>query len=137
MFKYTKLKRGQINKLLDCFILGLPALQTAKYTGIHRNTVNRFFKRIRLKIVKETTKDDKLLKSNIEFNEAYFGGRKKGGRGKGSDNKKIVFGILERGGKVKTTLDVVKTIIVNDVSAKTLMKKIITNTNKGLSLLHR
>jgi hypothetical protein len=23
MFKYTKLKRGQINKLLDCFILGL------------------------------------------------------------------------------------------------------------------
>jgi hypothetical protein len=33
MFKYTKLKRSQINKLLDCFILGLPALQTAKYTG--------------------------------------------------------------------------------------------------------
>lgn len=116
--------------MLDCFILGLPALQTARYTGIHRNTVNRFFKRIRLKIVKETTKDDKLLKGNIELDEAYFGGRKKGKRGKGSSNKKIVFGILERGGKVKT-------IIVNDVSAKTLMKKIITNTDKRLSLLHR
>jgi transposase len=124
MFKYIKLKRSQINKLLDCFILGLPALQTARYTGIHRNTVNRFFKRIRLKIVKETTKNDKLLKGNIELDEAYFGGRKKGGRGRGSSNKKIVFGILERGGKVKT-------IIINDVSAKTLMKKIITNTNKG------
>jgi hypothetical protein len=47
MFKYTKLKRCHINKLLDCFILGLPALQKAKYTGIHKNTVNRFFKRIR------------------------------------------------------------------------------------------
>ena len=62
MFKYTKLKRSQINKLLNCFILGLPALQTARYTGIHRNTINKFFKRIRLKIVKETTKNDKLLK---------------------------------------------------------------------------
>jgi len=47
MFKYIKLKRSQINKLLNCFILGLPALQTAKYTGIHKNTVHRFFKRIR------------------------------------------------------------------------------------------
>ena len=47
MFEYTKIKRSQINKLLDCFILGLPALQRAKYTSIHRNTVNRFFKRIR------------------------------------------------------------------------------------------
>jgi len=64
MFKYTKLKRSQINKLLDCFVLGPTALQTARYTGIYRNTVNRFFKRIRLKIVKETTNDDKLLKGN-------------------------------------------------------------------------
>jgi len=65
MFKYTKLKRSQINKLLNCFILGLLALQKAKYTGIHKNTVNRFFKRIRWKIVEETTKDDKLLKGII------------------------------------------------------------------------
>jgi len=91
MFEYTKIKRSQINKLLDCFILGLPALQRAKYTSIHRNTVNRFFKRIRLKIVKEITKDDKLLKGNIELDQEYFRGRKKGGRGRGSDNKKIIF----------------------------------------------
>jgi transposase-like protein len=59
-----------------------------------------------------------------------LGGLKEEGRGRGSDNKKIVFGILERGGKVKT-------IIVNDVSAKKLMKKMIANTDKGSSLLHR
>ena len=50
---------------MDCSIIGLLALQKAKYTGIHKNTVNRFFKRIRWKIVEETTKDDKLLKGII------------------------------------------------------------------------
>jgi len=91
MFKYTKLKISQINKSLNCFVLGLTALQKARYRGIHRNTVNRFFKRITLKIVKKATNDDKLLKSNIELNETYFGGRKKGERGRRSSNKKIVF----------------------------------------------
>jgi len=47
--------------------LELPALQTVEYIGIRRNTVDRFFKRIRLKNVRETTKDDKLLKGNIEI----------------------------------------------------------------------
>ena len=31
------------------------------------------------------------LKGNIELDEAYFGGRKKGGRGRGSDNKKRLY----------------------------------------------
>lgn len=124
MFKYSKLTKGKINKLIDCFLLGLPALQTAKYTGLHRNTVNGFFKRIRIKIANHLRKENETLKGEIELDETYFGGKKKGKRGRGSVNKKIVFGILERGGKVKT-------IIVDNVKAETLMKKIVKNTEKG------
>ncbi len=76
-FNYTKLKRTQINKLLDCFLLGLLALKTAKYTGIYRNTVNRFFKRIIIKIANYLRKENNIFKGEIDLDEAYFGGRKK------------------------------------------------------------
>ena len=45
------------------------------------------------------------------MDESYFGGKRKGGRGRGAKNKIPVFGILERNGKVKVE-------IVKDVSAK-------------------
>ncbi|GIW63366.1 MAG: hypothetical protein KatS3mg091_168 [Patescibacteria group bacterium] len=77
MFKYTKLTKTQINKLIDCFLLGIPALQTAKYVKLHRNTVNRFFKKIRIKIANYLKKETKILKGEIELDESYFGGRKK------------------------------------------------------------
>src|SRR3989344_3603092 len=38
------------------------------------------------------------LKGEIEIDEAYFGGRRKGKRGRGAAGKSIVFGLLERDG---------------------------------------
>ena len=38
----------------------------------------------------------------IELDESYFGGVRKGKRGKGAAGKVAVFGILKRGGKVYT-----------------------------------
>jgi transposase-like protein len=35
------------------------------------------------------------------MDESYFGGKRKGNRGRGAKNKIPVFGILERDGKVK------------------------------------
>src|SRR3989338_5952444 len=60
----------------------------------------------------------------LEINESYFGGKRKGNRGRGARNKTIVFGILERKGKVHT-------VIVQDVSAKTLITEIQNKTKKG------
>jgi transposase-like protein len=124
MFKYSKLSKKKYRKLFDCFVLGLPALQVAKHTGIHRNTVNRFFKKVRIRIAESERKRNGLLKGEIEIDESYFGGKKKGPRGRSSQNKQIVFGILERKGQVKT-------ILVDDVSAETLMKEIVDHTEKG------
>jgi len=42
--------------------------------------------------------------SEIELDESYFGGIRKGKRGSGSAGKVPVFGILKRGGKVTTQI---------------------------------
>ena len=41
------------------------------------------------------------LGGDVEMDESYFGGRRKGKRGRGAAGKVSVFGILERCGKVK------------------------------------
>ncbi len=56
--------------------------------------------------------DCDLLSGEVELDEAYFGGRRKGNRGRGAFNKVPVFGILERDGLVKVE-------VVKDVSART------------------
>ena len=50
------------------------------------------------------------------MDESYFGGRRKGNRGRGAKGKIPVFGILEREGKVKVE-------IVKDVTAETLLRE--------------
>ena len=51
------------------------------------------------------------------MNESYFGGVRKGKRGRGAAGKVAVFGILKRGGKVYTQ-------IVLDTKTKSLMSVI-------------
>jgi transposase len=40
----------------------------------------------------------------VEADESYFGGRRKGKRGRGAAGKVAVFGLLKRGGKVYTAI---------------------------------
>jgi transposase len=51
----------------------------------------------------------------IESDESYFSGRRKGKRGRGAAGKVPVFGILERGGKLTIEL-------VPDVQGEILLK---------------
>ena len=69
-------------------------------------------------------KEAKRLNGELELDESYFGGKGKGKRGRGANNKAIVFGILERKGKVYT-------IIVPNVSKEILMSEIEKKTKKG------
>ena len=41
-----------------------------------------------------------MFGGEIEVDESYFGGRRKGKRGRGAGGKIPVFGLLKRGGKV-------------------------------------
>ena len=55
-----------------------------------------------------------LFGGEIEVEESYFGGQRKGNRGRGAAGKIPVFGLLKRGGKVYTK-------IIPDASAATLL----------------
>ncbi len=98
----TKLSNYKFRQLVRCFALDLTSTNTAKFLKINRNTTNRIFKIIRLKII-ESIDEELLLSGEIELDESYFGARRvRGKRGRGAKGKTIVFGLLKRNGRVIT-----------------------------------
>ena len=55
-----------------------------------------------------------IFDGEIEVDESYFGGTRKGKRGRGAGGKVLVFGLLKRGRRVYTK-------IISDASAETLV----------------
>lgn len=62
----------------------------------------------------ETAREKELFSGEVEIDESYFGGRRKGKRGRGAAGKIPVFGLLKRGGKVYV-------LMTKDTRSKTLM----------------
>jgi transposase len=112
---------------LKLFELEIPVLKACKELELSYNTVHRLFMLIRKKIYRKTSEDN-LLKGEVEADESYFGGKRKGKRGRGAKDKIPVFGILERRGKVKVE-------IVKDVKAETLLKETIRRLSRKVCLL--
>ena len=92
--------------------------------NISYKTTHKAFDLLRRAIVEELSKYDEILKGEIELDESYFGGKRKGKRGRGAAGKTIVFGILERGGKVSVE-------IVKNVTADTLMSETVKKVRRG------
>jgi transposase len=67
---------------------------------------------------------DSLLDGEVELDESYFGGRRKGKRGRGAAGKIPVFGILERDGLVSVQ-------VVPDVKAETLLSMTVKKVRRG------
>ncbi len=65
---------------------------------------------------------------SVEADETYVGGKRKGRRGRGAAGKTIVFGTLQREGKLNT-------VIVPNVKAATLQPHIQDNIAKGTKLI--
>lgn len=93
-------------------------------TGIPYKAVKRIYDNLRLAIVRACEREGEKMQGEIELDETYFGGRKKGKRGRGSFGKSIVFGLLEREGRVYTR-------VVDDVSKEVLMDIIRRKARKG------
>ena len=66
---------------------------------MNRNTVNRFYLVLR-QIIAEEMEKAAALHGEVEVDESYFGGKRKGKRGRGAAGKVPVFGLLKRGGRV-------------------------------------
>jgi transposase len=86
------------------FIAGATARTAADLVGIHRNTAIRFFHKLRVKIALKQQNRNEQFSGTVELDESYFGGVRKGKRGRGSAGRVAVFGILKRGGNVYTQI---------------------------------
>ena len=99
-------------KLLEHFVAGTTARAAALLVGVQANTAKLFYQRLRQLITSK--QESYLLAGEIEADESYFGGVRKGRRGRGAAGKVPVFGLLKRGGKVYTA-------IIPDAKASTLI----------------
>ena len=109
----SRISEHKFREIAKLFSLDLEADQTANITGLSRNTINKYYRAFRERIVL-ICKQNSPLSGEIEVDESYFGARRiKGKRGRGAYGKTIVFGLLKREGKVYTE-------IVPDVKAATL-----------------
>ena len=99
--KYSKLSPRRTGELLKLFVAGATARTAANLVGVHRNTAALFFAKVRTVIAahQERVMTD-AFDGPVEIDESYFGGHRKGKRGRGAAGKVAVFGILKRGGKV-------------------------------------
>jgi len=121
-YSLRKLRRDL--EVLRYFSLELSANRVAKELGLNYRTVQDRYMSFRERIARYSVENFRKLSGELEIDETYFGGKRKGPRGRGARNKVVVFGILERNGKVYTTT-------VPDVTAPTLMAEIEAKTEKG------
>ena len=91
--RYSKLTHNQTNKLLEHFVAGTPARTAALLVGVNRNSVNAFYHRLRIIIHDKLFEEMEELAGEVEVDESYFGGIRKGKRGRGAAGKVAVFGL--------------------------------------------
>lgn len=123
-FSIIKISTSKWLSLIKLFELSVSARRASVEVSLSYNTALKAFDVIRLSILNDLIVHEAELGGEIELDESYFGGRRKGDRGRGAAGKTIVFGILERGGKV--SVDIVK-----DVSAETLMQETVKKVRRG------
>jgi len=101
---------------------GVSAKELQRQLGVTYKTAWRMGHEIRKHM--KSVGGNNFLFGDIEIDETYVGGKRKGKRGRGAEGKTIVFGMLEREGKIKTQ-------IVSNVTSKILHPIIIDNITKG------
>lgn len=100
---------------MRCFCDELTAVQTARICKLNRHTVDYHYRLYRDAIAAYQEAQRVKLRGNIEIDESYFGSRHRGDRrGRSTERKIPVVGLLKRGGQVYTA-------IIPDVSKRTLL----------------
>ena len=111
----SRLSRVKQNRLMEHFVAGTTAGCASELVGVNRKTAAYYYNRLRVVISQHLEEEaSEFLSGEIEVDESYFGGRRKGKRGRGAGGKTPVFGLLKRGGRVYTK-------IIPDAKGETLM----------------
>jgi transposase len=108
----SRMSGRQQGKLLEHFVAGTTARAAALLIGVQANTAIYFYQRVRQLIASKLPSYE--LSGEVEADECYFGGVRKGKRGRAAAGKVPVFGLLKRGGHVVAA-------IIPNAKSKTLM----------------
>lgn len=100
-------------RLIELFVAGSTARTAASLVGVNKTTASYYFHRLRM-LVFERDFDPGLLEGEVEVDESYFGGKRKGKRGRGAAGKVPVFGLMKRHGRVYAA-------IIPDSKSRTLV----------------
>ena len=109
----SRLSKAKQDRLIEHFVAGTTARTASVIIGVNKNTASYYFHRLR-EVISKAVEDETPFSGEIEVDESYFGGKRKGKRSRGAAGKVPVFGLLKRGGKVYTK-------IIPDAKAATLM----------------
>ena len=109
----SRLSQRKQLRLIEHFVAGTTARCAADLVGVNFKTAAFYFHRLR-EIITEEESNEGMAFGEFEVDESYFGGKRKGKRGRGAAGKVPVFGILKRGGKVYTQ-------VIPNAKSKTLM----------------
>ena len=109
----SRLSKYKQLRLTELFIAGATARTSASLVNVNIKTAISYFTRLR-ELIYHCDDVPEQVSGDVEVDESYFGGRRKGKRGRGAAGKVPVFGLLKRGGKVYTK-------IIPDASSATLM----------------
>ena len=87
--KHSKLSEKQAIRLCEHFVAGTPARTAAELVGVNKNSATLFYHRLR-EIVAARIEDESPVQGEVEIDESYFGGKRKGLRGRGGPGKVAV-----------------------------------------------
>jgi transposase len=101
----SRLSPYKQDRLTEHFVLVSTARTTASLCCVDRKTAAFYFLRLREIIAYQLeAESEAMFGGEIEVDESYFGGRRKGKHGRGAAGKIPVFGLLKRGEKVYTKI---------------------------------
>lgn len=111
----SRISVAKQNRLIEHFVAGTTARCAAELIDVNRKTAAYYFQRLREIIAHYMEQESlEIFEGEIEVDEPYFGGARKGNRGRGAKGKIPVFGLLKRGGKVYTK-------VIPDASSSSLI----------------
>lgn len=110
--------------LVKLFELELSTRKIAQQISINYDTAYKAITTLRLAIAAHAADAELLLSGEVEMDESYFGGKRKGKRGRGAGAKIPVFGILEREGQVFVE-------VVPNVQARTVLGLTVKKVRRG------
>ena len=105
---------------------GVSAHQIHRLFGITYRTAWFMLHRMRFAMSQSPLKEK--LNGMVEVDETYIGGKKAGKRGRGSENKSIVFSLVERNGEIRSQK-------VQNVTGANLKEIVLRNVSKNATVM--